>query len=121
MTQDGNYDLKNKKLTNVGEGTFSSDTITKHQLDTAMINVHNNDANSDFKDTYNVINSKYRTKAQLDSAEQSLISYKEAQQNFLSLNSTTYKIDTFHDMNKHTIQHLPLPVIITSSCKQAVC
>lgn len=33
------------------------------------------------------------------------------QKYFLSLNSTTYKIDTLLDMNQHTIQHLPLPII----------
>ena len=29
LTLDGNYDMVNKKLANVGEGTASSDAITK--------------------------------------------------------------------------------------------
>ena len=36
LTSDGNYDMNNKKLKNVGEGVESSDTVTKHQLEVAM-------------------------------------------------------------------------------------
>ena len=36
LTQDGNYDMVNKKLKNVGEGVESSDAVTKHQLETAI-------------------------------------------------------------------------------------
>ena len=36
LTSDGNYDMVNKKLTNVAEGTASSDAITKNQLDTKL-------------------------------------------------------------------------------------
>ena len=36
LTQDGNYDIDNKKLTKVAEGTDNSDAITKHQLDTGL-------------------------------------------------------------------------------------
>ena len=36
LTSDGNYDMKNKKLKNVGEGAASSDAVTKHQLETAI-------------------------------------------------------------------------------------
>ena len=36
LTQDGNYDMENKKLTRVAEGTDNSDAITKHQLDTGL-------------------------------------------------------------------------------------
>ena len=37
LTKDGNYDMINKKLKNVGEGVESSDAITKHQLEVAII------------------------------------------------------------------------------------
>ena len=33
LTSDGNYDMKNKRLKNVGEGVASSDAVTKHQLE----------------------------------------------------------------------------------------
>ena len=42
LTSDGNYDMVNKKLKNVGEGTASSDAITKHQRDIAIIDKHDN-------------------------------------------------------------------------------
>ena len=36
LTSDGNYDMVNKKLTNVSEGTACSAAITKQQLDTKL-------------------------------------------------------------------------------------
>ena len=36
LTRDGNYDMVNKKLKNVGEGVESSDAVTKHLLETAI-------------------------------------------------------------------------------------
>ena len=36
LTSDENYDMKNKKLKNVGEGSETSDAVTKHQLETAI-------------------------------------------------------------------------------------
>ena len=36
LTRDGNYDMINKKLKNVGEGVESSDAVTKHQLEVSM-------------------------------------------------------------------------------------
>ena len=36
LTSDGNYDMNNKKLKNVGEGVESSDAVTKHQLETEI-------------------------------------------------------------------------------------
>ena len=36
VTKDGNYDINNKKLKNVGEGVESSDAITKHQLEISL-------------------------------------------------------------------------------------
>ena len=36
LTRDGNYDINNKKLKNVGEGVGSSDAVTKHQLEVSL-------------------------------------------------------------------------------------
>ena len=36
LKRDGNYDMNNKKLKNVGEGVESSDAVTKHQLEVSM-------------------------------------------------------------------------------------
>ena len=35
-TADGNYDMINKRLTNMAEGTASSTVVTKQQLDTKL-------------------------------------------------------------------------------------
>ena len=40
------------------EGTVSNDEITQLQLDTTMIDKHDNNQDIDLKDTYKVINSK---------------------------------------------------------------
>ena len=36
LNADGDYDMENKKLTNVGEGTENQDCITKHQLNSGL-------------------------------------------------------------------------------------
>ena len=61
LTSDGNYDMTNKKLTNMAKGTTSIDAITKNQLYTAVGNKHSTDQNIDLKNTYNVINSNRLT------------------------------------------------------------
>lgn len=58
LTQNGNYDLNDKKLTNIAEGTVFNHAITEHQLDTVMIDKHDNNQDTRLKDTYNVIDSK---------------------------------------------------------------
>ena len=36
LTKDGNYDMINKKLKNLGEGVETTDAITKHQLEVSL-------------------------------------------------------------------------------------
>ena len=36
LTKDGNYDMSNKKLKNLGEGVETTDAITKHQFEVSM-------------------------------------------------------------------------------------
>ena len=74
LTSDGNYDMTNKKLTNMGKGTASSEAVTKNQLDTAVYNKHGNDQNIDLKDTYNVINSKQQTFNEMNANRNTLVS-----------------------------------------------
>ena len=57
----GNYNMSNKKLTNMAKGTASNDAVIKNQLDTAVGNKHSTDQNIDLKNTYNVINSNRLT------------------------------------------------------------
>ena len=61
LTSDGNYNMSNKKLTNMAKGTASNDAVIKNQLDTAVGNKHSTDQNIDLKNTYNVINSNRLT------------------------------------------------------------
>ena len=65
--------MVNKKLTNVGERTASNDAITKHQLDTAMIDKHDNNQNIDLQDTYNVINTKQQTFSEMNASRNTLV------------------------------------------------
>ena len=74
-----------------------------------MIDKIDNDQNIHLKNTYNVINSKKRTKTQLDSNKPSLVSYDEVRDNCLPRRQAL-AMDSFY-MDGHTIQHLPLPVI----------
>ena len=46
LTRVGNYDMVNKKLKNVGEGVESSDAVSKHQLETAIISKINTSPSS---------------------------------------------------------------------------
>ena len=112
--------MVNKKLNNVGEGTASSDAITKHQLDTAMIDKHDNNQNIDLKNTYNVINSKKRTKTQLDRNKPSIVSYDEVRDNFFikkrgSCNGFLYKYGWTYNSASATTSNQ------SSSDQQAVC
>ena len=84
LTADGNCDMVNKKLTNVAEGTTSSDAITKNQLEAAVGNKHDNDQNIDLKDTYNVINSKQKTFNEMKANRNTLVYYEDVRNVFIS-------------------------------------
>lgn len=83
LTQNGNYDLNVKKLTNIAEGTVSNDAITKHQPDTAMIDKRDNNQDTRLKDTYNVINSK-QTFNEMNTNRKTLVCYEDVRDVFIS-------------------------------------
>ncbi|CAH3131269.1 unnamed protein product, partial [Porites lobata] len=101
LTSDGKYDTVNKKLANVAEGTASSDAITKHELDTAMIDKHDNNQNIDLKNTYNVINSKQQTCNEMNGSRNALVCYENIRDVFVS--------DTRFNMVNHKIINLGDP------------
>ena len=68
----------------MAEGTASSDAITKHQLDTAMIDKHDNNQNIDLKNTYNVINSKQQTFSETNASRNTLVCYEDVRDVFVS-------------------------------------
>jgi len=45
LDSNNNYDIENRKLTNVADGTDPNVAVTKNQLDTATVNKHDNNIN----------------------------------------------------------------------------
>ena len=74
LTADGNYDMVNKKLTNVADGSDSSDAVTRQQLDNA--GVGDITADIDLKNSYNIQNRAKRTFNQLKADTGSLVTKK---------------------------------------------
>ena len=102
----------NKKLTNVGSPTSNADAATNKYVDdnissSSSSSSHTIDSNIDLKDTYNVRNSKKRNWNQLKAAEDSLVSYEEVKEIFLSLNEKSImkvSIYTLSDLGNSTLQ-----------------
>ena len=101
LTSDGNYVMVNKKLTNVGQGTSNSDAITKNQLDTAIVNKHDNNKNIDLKDTYNVINSKQQTFNKLNTNTNTLVCYEDVRDVFVSRKESAFPMATHLDIGNN--------------------
>ena len=101
LTLDGNYDMVNKILTNVGEGTSNSDAITKHQLNTAMIDKHDNNQNIDLKSTYNVINSKQQAFNEMNASWNTLVCYEDVRDEFVSRKESVFPMETHLDMGNN--------------------
>ena len=169
LTSSGDFDLQNKRLTNVAAGTGNSDSITKHQADTLKIqlkadslqvdgsshmtgdldlrgnklilpgeidmnrkmiknlDVDENDdfsavnmvtlkkhsaaiGNIDLQEKYNVLNSKQRNLNELKTHYDSLVSYEEVKQNFLS-RVETFAMGTTLNMNSKQIINLKDPTL----------
>ena len=97
LTKDGNYDMVNKKLKNVGEGVESSDAITKHQLEVSM----NTKLNKTSLNNYVKKNSP-EVGADLDMKGYAIKSMKVTPSNDASATSRKYvdrKLDTKADKN----------------------
>ena len=108
LTADGNYDMTDKKLTNVGSPTSISDAATKKYVDdnssgrpkTSRLPV---DSDVDMKDTYRILN----LKAPSDADEPATENYIDS--NFLNLGGGTV-MKTFLDMGNQPIYRLRDPV-----------
>ena len=74
LTADGNYDMIDKKLTNVGDWVSPNDAVTRKQLDNAEVGDIKADIN--FKNSYNIQNSAKRTFNQLKAGTKSLVTKK---------------------------------------------
>ena len=100
----------NKKLANMAEGTASSDAITKHQLDTAMIDKHDNNQNIHLKNTYNVINSKQQKFSEMNASRNTLVYYEDVKDVFVSRKESVFPMQTHLDMGNNYIYNVKTPV-----------
>ena len=100
LTAAGNFDIQSKKLENVSPATNNSDVVVKSQ-----VFVVDGNGNIDLKDTGNVVNSKQRTLNELKTHYDSLVSFEEVKENFLS-RVETFTMGTQLDMNHHSITNL---------------
>ena len=175
LTSVGDFDLQNKRLTNVAEGTENSDSVTKHQVDTLKIQLkadslqvdgsshmtgdldlrgqklinpgeiemnrklitnldtdENNDLSAvnmitlkkfhpnapapthevtkdiDLKELFNVVKSKQRNLNELKTHYDSLVSFEEVKENFLS-RQEEFPMETQLNMNHNSITNLKDP------------
>ena len=109
-TSDGNYNMSNKKLTNMAKGTASNDAVIKNQLDTAVGNKHSTDQNIDLKNTYNVINSNRLTYDEMGWNGGTLVCYKDGREVFFSRKESVFLMETYLDMGKQFIYNVKTPL-----------
>ena len=88
LTADGNYDMVNKKLANVAEGTTSSDA------------------------TYNVINSKQQTFNEMNANRNTIVCYEDVRDVFVSRKESVFPMETYLNMGNHYIYNLKAPLIM---------
>ena len=104
LTADGNYDMINRKLKNVGAPSDNADAATKKYVDdnssssTSDLTV---DSNIDMKDNYRILN----LKSPLDADEPATKQYSDSR--FIDKNGGTLLGNL--DMNNHRIYNIPAP------------
>ena len=92
------------------EGTVSNDAITKHELDTAMIDKHDNNQDIDLKDTYNVSNSKQQTFNEINTNWKTLVCYEDVRDVLVSCKEPVFPIETHLDMGNNYIYNVKTPI-----------
>ena len=112
LTSDGNYNMSNKKLTNMANGTASSDAVAKNQLDTAVGNKHSTDQNIDVKNTYNVINSNRLTYDEMGANGGTPVCYEDVREVFVSRKESMFPMETYSDMGNQFIYNVKTPINI---------
>ena len=103
LTANGNYDLSNKRLTNVAKGVNNQDVVTKSKLEKHQGAIFRD---IDLQKKYNILNSKQRNYADLKTHYDSLVSWEDVAQNFLS-KTETFPSNTALNMNNHKVYNLP--------------
>ena len=99
MDVNNNYDIENKKFTNVAEGTDPSDAITLRQLD--AVDFETITKNIDLKDTYHVINSKQQTFGEMNRNRNTVVCYEDVRDVFVSRKESVFPMQTHLDMGNN--------------------
>ena len=92
------------------EGTVSNNAITKHELDTAMIDKHDNNQDIDLTDTYNVSNSKQQTFNEINTNWKTLVCYEDVRDVLVSCKQSVFPIETHLDMGNNYIYNVKTPI-----------
>ena len=104
LTSDGNYDMVNKKLVNVADGTDPKDAITLGQPD--AVDFDTITKNIDLQDTYNVINSKQQKFNEMNANRKTLVCYDDVRDVFVSKKESVFQMQTHLDMGKNYIYNV---------------
>ena len=111
LTSSGDFDIQNKKLTNVDtdeNNDFCAVNMTTLKSTTRPS--HEKDKDIDLQDNYNVKNSKQQSFAYLSSNYDNLVSYDDVQNIFLS-RKKTFAMETGLDMGNNTIFNVKNPTV----------
>ena len=99
LTSDGNYDMVNKKLANLADGTNPTDAITLQQLDAVDFQTITRDI--DLQDTYNVINSKQKTFNEMNARRNTLVCFEDVRDVFVSRKESVFPMASYLDMGNN--------------------
>ena len=109
LTSSGDFDIQNKKLTNVDtdeNNDFCAVNMTT--LKNTLLESHEKDKDIDLQDKYIVKNSKQQSFADLSSNYDNLVSYNDVKDIFLS-RKETFGMEVAFDMGNNTIFNVKDP------------
>ena len=124
LTVNGNYDLENKQLKNLvsdeNDDLSAVNMITlknkiqpkadKTYVDSKLGTTHTSNQNIDLKENYNIINSKQQSFSHLSANYDSLVSYSDVKNIFLS-RKETFPMEAGLDMGNHQIFNVKDPTV----------
>ena len=112
LNSDGDYDMENKKLVNVKQGTNNNDVVTKSQLDSEITKIPSVDTTQFVKKTGATMNGDLILQPQpypIHGNTNKAISYNTARNIFLSKKEGGSMLQSL-DMNNHFITNIKDPV-----------
>ena len=108
LTSSGDFDIQNKKLTNVD--TDENNDFCAVNMTTLKNTTHEKEKDIDLQDKYNVKNSKQQSFADLSLNYDNLVSYNDVENIFLS-RKKTFSMETALDMGNNTIFNVKNPTV----------